>query len=126
MMKKLLLLIVLLIPALTGCGNSADETTAMQSEFNVSFNKLNKENKTAKFTVNGFANEEEFNQLETIIIDSMDEQDVTGDYTVKVYSQIQDNEGEPTYGTVHYNNGKLSKNELANITIEEYTSILNQ
>ncbi len=126
MMKKLLLLIVLLIPALTGCGNSADETSAMQSEFNVSFNKLNKENKTAKFTVNGFANEEEFNQLETIIIDSMDEQDVTGDYTVKVYSQIQDNEGEPTYGTVHYSNGKLSKNELANITIEEYTSILNQ
>ncbi len=125
-MKKLLLLIVLLIPTLAGCGQLTEEETAMQTEFNVNFNAIDKEAKTAKFTVNGYPNKEEFGQIETIIIDSMGKQEVEGDYTVSVYSQIQGDKGEPTYGTVHYKNGELTENELANITVEEYTAILNQ
>ncbi len=124
-MRKLLLLALIMLPVLAGCAKQSDEEIAMQSEFNVTFDAIDKEAKTAEFTINGFANEEEFAQVETIITDSMDKQEVKGKYTVSVYSQVQKSEGEPTYGTVTYEDGELSDNNVKNITIEEYIALVN-
>ncbi len=125
-MKKILILIVLLIPTLAGCGKETPEDQAQQSQFSINFDSIDKEKKTAVFTVNGYPNEDEFAQVETVIIDSMKNQKVEGNYTVSVYSKVQDGEGDPTYGTVIYNDGEITENNLENITVEEYTAILEQ
>lgn len=126
-MKKIVLFIVLLIPILAGCANSTDVQDANESRFNVVFNSIDKEEKTAKFTVNGLPNEEEFAQLETILIDSMDGQKVeSNEYTISVYSQIQAQEDEPSFGTAKYKDGKLTDNQLVNISEEDYITLMNK
>lgn len=125
-MKKVLILIILFIPLLVGCGRQSDEEIAMQSEFNVTFNSIDKEAKTASFTINGLANEEEFAQVNSIITDSMDNQKVEGEYKVSVYSQVQDMKQAPVYGTTVYKSGKLTANEVKNISVEQYVEILNK
>lgn len=119
--KKLLVLLVILVPMLSACGAKDNgEKEANQSQFSVKFAELNEEKKTAKFTVDGFANEEEFKQVGQSIVDSMKKQKVDGDYTVSVYGGFQADTEKPIYGTTHYKDGKLSQNQVKNVTLDEY------
>lgn len=126
-MKKIVLFIVLLMPILAGCANSNDEQEANESRFNVVFNSIDKEEKTAMFTVNGLPNEEEFTQLETIIIDSMDGQKLEStEYTISVYSQIQAQEDDPSFGTAKFKDGEITDNQLVNISEDDYITLMNK
>ncbi len=125
-MKKLLLLIVILIPLLTGCKKDSDEIIANESEFSVVFENMDFEHNIATFTINGFANDEEFSQINSIIIDSLKNQQISDTVKVNVFAQAQSDDEDPIYGTAEYKNGKLTNNEIENISIDEYIDMTNK
>ncbi len=122
-MKKILIFVLLFIPILVGCTANSAQKAAVNSDFGMSFQKLDNEKKEAIFKINGLANEEEFKQVEKVIIDSMKSQKVGGAYTVKVYASAQEEGEDPVYGTIKYQDGKLTDNKLKNITIDQYIDI---
>lgn len=119
-MKKLFFTLIVLITLLTGCSNESLEDLALQSEFSMSFDTLNLESGFANFTVNGLPNEEEFNQIPTVINDSLTALEVEEKLTVNVYSNMQSKEEDPYYGVATFSNGELDSAELSNISMEQY------
>ena len=127
-MKKILILIVLLIPTLAGCSNTAAIEMANKSEFDVAFTKLDNEKFEATFDVSGLPNEEEFAQINSIILDSMASigMNLGQEYKVSVYSNLQkDKTADPIFGTVSNLDGNLT-GELINITTEKYIELSTQ
>jgi PBP1b-binding outer membrane lipoprotein LpoB len=127
-MKKILILIAVLIPILAGCSNTTAIEMANQSQFSVTFEKIDNEIFVANFVVSGFPNEEEFAQINTIIIDSLNAQGLKPEqaYTVNVYSDLQEDRSQPpVFGTVSYQNGAIS-GTITNITDEQYIELSTQ
>ncbi len=122
-MKKILIFVLLFIPLLMGCTANSAQKAAVNSDFGMNFQKLDNEKKEASFNINGLANEEEFTQVEKVIIDSMKNEKVAGAYSVKVYASAQEEGEEPIYGTAKYQDGKLTDNKLKNITMDQYINI---
>lgn len=105
---------------LFGCTQSVDEEIATV-DFNMNFIELDKEQKTAKFQVTGYPNEEEFAQIETVIKDSLKEENLEGTYKILVYSDKDDvTTNEPFYGTLTYEAGEIEDNNLNEKTETEY------
>ena len=105
---------------LSGCSNIKVENI----KFDVEFSQLNNDNKTAKFSISGVPSELEFKQIETIVNDSMKEQNLGNqNYLVGVYSNLQNNIGTPAFGYVEFESGKIKTNNLKNITSEEYLNL---
>lgn len=125
-MKKLSILLITLIILLCGCSTQTDEQIlANQSKFNIVFDEINHETNTATFTVSGLPNEEEFVQIQSVIVTSMNENNPEKDtkYTVYVYTDLQAKDGNPIYGTLVYQNGKIIQGTLTNMTQEQYISL---
>lgn len=122
-MKKILILILVMIPLFTGCSLMNDETTAAKSEFGMNFKSIDNENKIAIFEINGLPNKEEFKQVDKVIIDSMKKQNVSDEYIIKVNASTQDSKKDPVFGTAKYNDDKLIDNKIKNITSEEYIEL---
>ncbi len=125
-MKKFLILVLVMIPFLSGCTRGSDQKIANESEFSVVFENMDFEHNIATFTINGYANEEEFDQLNSIIIDSLKNQSFTDTVTVNVFAQAQADDEDPIYGSAEFENGKLKNNEIKNITLDEYISMMNK
>lgn len=124
-MKKILMMIMVVGITLTGCGELTAEDIAMQSKFDVSFTELNNDKLTATFDVAGLPNEDEFNQISTIITDSLESQKLESNqlYTVNVYSDGQDMTAAPDFGIVTFKDGGIVDNNLKNITVDQYLSL---
>lgn len=125
-MKKIIILLVCSILFLAGCDSQSEQQIlANQSQFNVVFNEINHEKNTASFTVSGLPNEEEFAQIEKIVLSSMDASSPEKDtkYTVSVYTDLQSNEEPPIYGTLVYQNKAIVESTLKNITQEQYIEL---
>ncbi len=118
-MKKILIILFSAIFILGGCANKSLEELAITYPFDVTFDKIDEENKTASFTIDGVPNEEEFSQIPTIIIDSMNALELDGEYSINVYSAIQDKEVDPYYGNTKFKDGELT-GDITNITVEQY------
>ncbi len=127
-MKKILILIAILIPVLAGCSNTTAIEMANQSQFSVTFEKLDNETFIANFVVSGLPNEEEFAQINTIITDSLNAQGLKPEqtYTINVYSDLQSDRSQaPVFGTLSYQGGNLT-GALTNITDEQYIELTTQ
>jgi len=115
-MKKIILTFMFLF-ILSGCSNIKVENI----KFDVEFSQLNNDNKTAKFSIFGVPSEVQFKQIETIILDSLNGQNLGNqNYLVGVYSNLQDNIGTPVFGYLEVEGGKIKENNLKNIKKEEY------
>lgn len=112
---NLIVFIFIIITTLSGCTNTNSEI-----DFDVTFKELNQEKHTATFVVTSYPNEDEFNQINSVIIDSMNEQKLTDEYTVYVYSDNEKIDNDPFFGTVKYKNNKLENNKLTLPSKEEY------
>ncbi len=119
-MKRLLILCIMTLAITTGCSDTTAEDMAMSSDFNVTFDKINLEESTATFTVEGLPNDEEFEQIDTIITDSLNSLEIEGVYTISVYSSTQQEGEEPAFGTTTYEDGETDFESLHNITMEDY------
>lgn len=127
-MKKILILMAILIPVLAGCSNTTAIEMANQSQFSVTFEKIDNEAFVANFVVSGLPNEEEFAQINTIITDSLNAQGLKPEqaYTVNVYSDLQTDRSQvPVFGTVTYQNGAIT-GALTNITDDQYIDLSTQ
>ncbi len=125
-MKKLLLLVVLMMPILAGCTSESNEKLANESEFSVVFENMDFEHNIANFTVNGYANDEEFDQINSIVVDSLKNQDTIGTVKVNVYADAQADDEDPIYGTANYEKEKLKNNEIKNISVDEYIEMISK
>ncbi len=119
-MKKLSVLLIAMAIFLMGCTTPTAEELALSSSFDITFDTLNKEENVAVFTVEGLPNDDEFAQITTVISDSLQAQEITGEYQVDVYSSMQTMDEVPYFGTMSYKDGEIKDNNLANITIEQY------
>lgn len=125
-MKKIILLLLSMVLILFGCDSQSEgEILANQSQFNVVFNEINHETNTATFTVSGLPNEEEFAQIQEIVLASMDGNNPEKDtkYTISVYTDLQSKEEPPIYGTLVYENQAIVEGTLTNITQEQYIEL---
>lgn len=121
-MKKIIVVVMMLMVVVTGCSSLKENTEALTSNFNIEFSVIDNEKHTATFKVFGLPNEEEFNQIDDVIIDSLKDVAVKDmDYTISV---VGEDEKIINYGTVIYNNGELKDNKLVNITKETYDEYL--
>lgn len=121
-MKNKVFPLLLLIPFfLMGCTNTQNNELE-EAQFNMQFTELNKEEKIAKFQISGYpTKEEEFAQVEKVIIDSMSKQKLTEKYQVNVYSDNQEPIGsQPFFGNCEYFDGKIIANKLNLSTESDY------
>ncbi len=121
MKNKLLGLVLILSLVLASCGTPANPIEEI--DFDMEFIELNKEEKTARFSVEGYPNETEFEQIANVIVDSLNKQSITGKIDVSVYSDQQVSDMEPFFGTAVYEDGELVENNLNQNTEENYLDI---
>lgn len=124
-MKKIILLVLIFIPMISGCVDE-QANLANESKFNIEFTEINKDDKKATFTVSGLPNEEEFNQIPSIITDSMKNQEilVEDEYTINVRSKIEENLENNAFGSLKYKDGVISENQLKNLDTESYINLI--
>ncbi|MBL0701760.1 MAG: hypothetical protein JJV90_01425 [Spiroplasma sp.] len=122
-MKKFLAIVVSILLITTGC--TQDHSAIVESaEFDVQFGTLDNDNQVASFIVSGWPTDEEFEQIDTIIISSMSNQNlVDGKYLVGVHSILQDAESDPAFGFLEYEDGEIILNATKNLTEEEYLNL---
>ncbi len=128
MNTKIILSLVSIIFLLTACSGiqPSAEQLANEVTFSVTFDELDLKESTASFIVYGIPNDEEFKQIETVIVDSLNEQDINQEINVKVYSSEQEMNVDPIFGEATYNDQQITENNLVNITTENYLSLSNQ
>ncbi len=122
MKNKFIVLFSLLIFVVTLSGCQATSNPISDNDFDMKFNTLDKENNVADFIVFGYPNEEEQAQILEVVTSSLKNQEVKGSIKVNLYSNFQDlkKEKEPFYGTLEYENEKITKNNLNIPAQEEY------
>lgn len=121
-MKKLLVMMVLLVGLVSGCGKT---TTVNDISFNMQFNQLNIDNSTATFTVSGLPNNDEFNQIPEVIVNSLKTQKIKPNTKITVTLQSPELNGKTlSFGTCVYENGQIIDNQIKNVTEEEYNNYI--
>lgn len=105
---------------LSGCGNQVDPALT-EEQFSAEFVFLDKEKDTAEFKVTGYPDEKEFQQIEKIVLDSMNNQklDKNVEFNVSVFSN-KDTGEIPMFGMVKYKDGKIIENNLKEPTEDQY------
>lgn len=125
MKNKYKILSILLIFSFIFTGCSINEKSPIESnQFNVVFDSIDYEQSKASFTVTGYPNDEELQQLSIIINDSINSQKVNEDIKVYVYSDLQDTENKPFFGEYKFKNGSLTS-DIVIPTSEEYIELSN-
>ncbi len=122
-MKKILVIMFSLILITAGC-TQGHSTIVESAKFDVQFSSLDNENQVATFVVSGWPTDEEFEQINTIIVSSLLNQNlVEGKYSVGVHSILQDEEKNPAFGILEYNNGEIVLDATKNLTEEEFLEL---
>lgn len=117
-MKKLSILLMLTCFVLSGCGSAK---TVNDYPFSMTFSQLNLDNSEAKFIVTGLPNEEEWNQIPTVIVDSLKAQNIKANTRINVSVTSESIGGQILdFGKCVYENGAIVENNLANIEKETY------
>lgn len=109
-----------LVLTLSGCGNQVDPAL-VEEQFSAEFVSLNKEEDTAEFRITGYPDEKEFQQIEKVVLDSMNNQDLDKnvEFDVSVFSNRDTGEA-PMFGMVKYKDSKIIENNLKEPTEDQY------
>ncbi len=121
MKNKFLGLSLILFLILASCGTP--DNPIEEIDFDMDFIELNLEEKTARFSVEGYPNETEFEQIANVIVDSLDAENVSDKIDVSVYSDQQVSDSDPFFGTAVYEDGELVENNLDQNSEENYLDI---
>lgn len=118
MKNKILILAIFSLIVLSGC----TQNNVNAVDFDMKFNDVNEQNHTATFSVTGYPNKKEFNQIDQVIKDSMKNYDSSEEYTINVYSNEENikKDSNPFYGTVTYQNGHITSDNLKEPSDQEY------
>ena len=78
----------------------------------------------AKFTVTGVPTTPQFEQIKTVVKDSMDALKLGAkNYLVGIYSNLQNVSSTPVFGYLEYENGAIKNDKTENITRDEYLKL---
>ena len=113
-------LIIFMVVLLTGC--TYNQNPIVENEFSMTFDELNLEENTTDFTIIGYPNDDEKEQIINIINDSLEDVEDSDVIEVNLHSDLEENSEEPFFGTLKYENGELN-GEINNKTEEEYLEI---
>ncbi|MFV0288785.1 MAG: hypothetical protein ACK5HR_04965 [Mycoplasmatales bacterium] len=107
MKNKIFSSLLIILFVLTGCTTT---NPIEENQFKIEFSEMNFKENTADFIISGYPNEDEQKQVIEVINDSLKEQQVTQETTINLYSDLQNKEQAPFYGTIKYKNQEVDGN----------------
>lgn len=124
-MKKLYLFLFLFFASFSLYGCKKNSHTVNDINFSMEFKTMDKDNDSALFIVSGLPNEEEFNQLSDVVVNSLTAQNIPADKIINVTLQSPEIDGKTiSFGSCQFQNGKIIKNDIKNVTEEKYLNYL--